>query len=75
MAAFAVEDAFLKAAAATLPVGQILLIFGAAGMVVLCALARARGQALFPAAAASPAVAVRGCSRSRAGCSSRSPSC
>ncbi len=59
MAAFAVEDALLKGAAVTLPVGQILMIFGAAGMVVFAGLARARGQALFPAVAASPAVAIR----------------
>jgi len=33
MAGFAVEDMFLKTAARDMPVGQILMIFGAAGMV------------------------------------------
>jgi drug/metabolite transporter (DMT)-like permease len=59
MAAFAVEDALLKTAARTLPVGQVLVIFGCAGMVAFAMLARARGQRLFPPQAASPVVAFR----------------
>ena len=35
MAGFSVEDMFLKSAARELPVGQILMIFGAGGMVCL----------------------------------------
>jgi hypothetical protein len=34
MAAFSVEDAFLKVIAETLPVGQILIIFGLIGAAV-----------------------------------------
>jgi drug/metabolite transporter (DMT)-like permease len=59
MAAFAIEDALLKTAARTLPVGQVLVIFGLAGMVAFAMLARARGQRLFPPQAASPVVAFR----------------
>lgn len=44
MAAFALEDMFLKSAAAALPVGQILILFGLGGMVIFAALARAQGQ-------------------------------
>ncbi|MDJ0822085.1 MAG: DMT family transporter [Paracoccaceae bacterium] len=46
MAAFAIEDALIKAAAATLPAGQILLILGFLGGAFFAALARARGIAL-----------------------------
>ena len=50
MAGFAVEDVFVKAAAQTLPLGQVLLTMGLAGMLVFAAMTRARGEALFPAA-------------------------
>jgi drug/metabolite transporter (DMT)-like permease len=50
MAGFAVEDAFVKAAAQTLPLGQVLLTMGLAGVLVFAALARARGEPLLPAA-------------------------
>lgn len=46
MAAFAVEDVAVKAAAQTLPVGQILTLFGVGGALVFAALARARNVAL-----------------------------
>ena len=59
MAGFALEDMALKAVARHLPVGQILVIFGAGGMVVFAALARLRGEALLPRAALHPAVAAR----------------
>ena len=46
MAAFAVEDAFLKGAAATLPISQVMMIFGGAGALIFAALARRNGEAL-----------------------------
>lgn len=46
MAAFAVEDSFVKAASATLPVAQILMMFGLGGAIVFAMLARASGQRL-----------------------------
>lgn len=59
MAGFAIEDALLKAAAQILPVGEVLIIFGAGGTLAFMLLARARGQALFPAEARHRAVAWR----------------
>ncbi|KUF10229.1 hypothetical protein AVJ23_14155 [Pseudoponticoccus marisrubri] len=47
MAAFAVEDALIKGASDTLPVGQILMVFGGGGAIVFAALARLSGQALY----------------------------
>lgn len=44
MAAFAVEDLFLKRAAEAMPPGQVLALTGAAGAAVFWALAAARGQ-------------------------------
>ncbi|MGI1663257.1 DMT family transporter [Palleronia sp. KMU-117] len=46
MAGFTLEDAFVKMAAATLPVGQILLIIGVGGTAIFAALARAGGARL-----------------------------
>ena len=48
MAGFAVEDMLLKSAAQTLPVGQVMVAFGAGGALVFALLARARGEHLFP---------------------------
>ncbi len=51
MAGFAVEDVFIKAAAAPgVPVGQILVVFGLAGAAAFAALALRAGQRLWPAA-------------------------
>jgi drug/metabolite transporter (DMT)-like permease len=47
MAVFAVEDAFIKAAFKTLPVGQILMLFGVGGALLFAGLARANGERLF----------------------------
>ncbi|MFW8633588.1 DMT family transporter [Cribrihabitans pelagius] len=44
MAAFALEDMFLKSAARSLPVGQILILFGLGGMAVFAVMARAQGH-------------------------------
>jgi drug/metabolite transporter (DMT)-like permease len=50
MAGFAVEDAFLKAAAAQLPLGMVLALIGGVGAIAFAALAVAQGQSPFPAA-------------------------
>nr|WP_309504056.1 DMT family transporter [uncultured Roseovarius sp.] len=47
MAIFAIEDAFIKAASVTLPVGQILIIFGFGGAVLFACLARRNNESLF----------------------------
>lgn len=62
MAGFAVEDMFLKAAAATLPVGQILMIFGFFGMLAFGAMVLRRGERLVhPAMLTLPVLARAGC--------------
>ena len=48
MAGFAIEDMFLKSVARELPVGQILMIFGAEGMTGFALLAARRGEADIP---------------------------
>ncbi|TWU31334.1 DMT family transporter [Novipirellula artificiosorum] len=47
MAAFAVEDVFVKAASKTLPVGQILILFGLGGAFVFACVAIWNQQCLF----------------------------
>jgi drug/metabolite transporter (DMT)-like permease len=59
MAGFAVEDMFLKSAAAELPVGQVMVIFGSGGMLLFACLTKARGEALFPVAMLHPAILIR----------------
>ena len=59
MAGFSVEDMFLKSAAASLPVGQILMIFGAGGMIGFALLAARRGERLLHPAILSPAILIR----------------
>jgi drug/metabolite transporter (DMT)-like permease len=61
MAGFAVEDVFVKAAAKSLPLGQVLMTIGLFGMLMFAAMARARGEALFPRAFVSQAMLVRSC--------------
>jgi drug/metabolite transporter (DMT)-like permease len=46
MAGFAVEDAFIKSAAATVPVGQILILLGLGGTLIFGTLARMQGARL-----------------------------
>lgn len=48
MAGFAVEDAFLKASAAHVPLGQVMLVMGLAGALAFAVLARAQGQTPVP---------------------------
>lgn len=59
MAGFAVEDVLVKAAALTLPLGQILLTIGLCGTACFAALARTQGGAVFPPAFLSPAMLIR----------------
>jgi len=59
MAGFAVEDMFLKRAAATIPVGQILMIFGAGGMLAFAAMVARRGERVLHPAILTPAILVR----------------
>lgn len=47
MAGFAIEDMCLKAAARVMPLGQVVLLVGIAGMAVFAAMAARRGEALF----------------------------
>jgi drug/metabolite transporter (DMT)-like permease len=44
MAGFAVEDVFLKAAADSVPLGQVLTLFGLMGLVAFMAMAKAQGS-------------------------------
>lgn len=44
MAGFALEDMFLKSASQSLPVGQLLIVFGLGGMIIFMVMARAQGQ-------------------------------
>jgi len=59
MAGFALEDAFIKLAAGTLPLGPVVAVFGLGGSLFFAALTRARGLALFPPAARVPTVLWR----------------
>jgi len=60
MALFAVEDVFLKLAAAQMPVGEVLMIFGAFGLLGFGCLVRGSGQRLFDPAMLSATLALRG---------------
>ncbi len=59
MAGFAVEDMFLKFAARSLPVGQILIMFGGGGMVVFAALTKWRGERVFHPAILTRPILIR----------------
>ncbi|WP_261342997.1 DMT family transporter [Rosistilla oblonga] len=59
MAAFAVEDTLVKAAAAVLPVGQILIIFGFGGALLFACIAKLNRDQLFTSDAFSPAMRFR----------------
>jgi drug/metabolite transporter (DMT)-like permease len=59
MAGFAVEDVFVKAAAQTLPLGQVLLTIGLIGMLVFAAMAVRQGEALLHPAFLSRAMLIR----------------
>jgi drug/metabolite transporter (DMT)-like permease len=59
MAGFAVEDVFVKAAAHSLPLGQVLLTMGLLGMLTFATLAARKGEPLLPAAFLSRAMLIR----------------
>ena len=59
MACFALEDALLKAAALTLPIWQILVLFGVGGAVIFASVAFARGTRLWQPDVLSPAMKIR----------------
>ena len=59
MAGFAVEDAFIKAAARQMPLGQVLIGMGIAGIAVFGALAMRAGDAPLPRAVLSRTMALR----------------
>jgi len=59
MAGFAVEDSFVKATTATLPIGQVLVLFGLAGAVVFAFLARVRHEKLVTSDVLSVAMNIR----------------
>ncbi len=59
MAGFAVEDVFVKAAAHTLPLGQVLLTIGLTGMLIFAAMAARQGEPLLPPAFLSRAMLIR----------------
>ncbi|MEO9529648.1 DMT family transporter [Roseibium sp.] len=59
MAAFALEDAFVKRAAVHLPVWEILILFGAGGALAFFALALANREPLFTRDVVSPVMRIR----------------
>ncbi|WP_405401905.1 DMT family transporter [Paracoccus sp. Ld10] len=59
MAAFAVEDALVKAVADLLPAGQVMVLFGLGGATIFAAVARAQGDALMTPDVLSRAMRVR----------------
>ena len=59
MAVFAIEDAFLKIASASLPVGQILIVFGFGGAAVFACVISLKGEPLFTKDVASKPMQVR----------------
>ncbi|MFN4203218.1 MAG: DMT family transporter [Tabrizicola sp.] len=59
MAGFAVEDVFVKAAAQSLPLGQVLLTIGLAGMMVFAAMAARQAEPVLPAAFLSRPMLIR----------------
>ncbi len=59
MAAFAIEDVYIKAASSVLPVSQVLLLFGLGGAIVFLTAAIVRGEAVFSKAAFSRPMQIR----------------
>lgn len=59
MAFFAVEDALLKVASQTIPVGQVLIIFGLGGAFIFACLARLNKEPLFVRAVVSRPMRIR----------------
>ena len=61
MAAFAIEDSLFKAAAVTVPVGQMLMLFGAGGAIIFACLALWNKEPLYHADVLSPPMRIRMC--------------
>ena len=59
MAAFAVEDMFVKSAAKTLPIGEILILFGLGGTLIFILLTLLEGDGIFNRAIVSRAIIIR----------------
>lgn len=59
MAAFALEDAFVKHAAKDLPVSQVLILFGLGGAMAFWGLARLKRETVFHADVLSPVMKIR----------------
>ncbi|MEH6497164.1 MAG: DMT family transporter, partial [Pseudomonas marincola] len=59
MAAFAFEDMFIKAATGSLPVGQVLIIFGLGGTLIFMGLTYRRGERVLHPAILSPVLIIR----------------
>ena len=59
MAAFAFEDMFIKAATGSLPVGQVLIIFGFGGTLIFMGLTYRRGERVLHPAILSPVLIIR----------------
>ncbi len=59
MAAFAIEDMFIKAAAAIIPTGIVLTLFGLGGTLVFMLMAQRQGEAIFHPAVISKRMGMR----------------
>ncbi len=59
MASFAVEDVFVKAVSSLLPIGQVLILFGAGGVIVFAIVARMQGESLYSKQVISPPMCIR----------------
>ncbi|MBL4667559.1 MAG: DMT family transporter, partial [Sneathiella sp.] len=59
MAAFALEDMFIKAATGILPVGQVLIFFGVGGTLIFMGLTYRRGERVLHPAIMSPLIIIR----------------
>jgi drug/metabolite transporter (DMT)-like permease len=61
MAGFAVEDTFIKAASTTLPIAQILILFGLGGALLFAFIAVMNKEPLFTKDVVSPPMRIRVC--------------
>ena len=59
MAAFAIEDAFIKQATKHMPIGQVLVLFGAGGAALFALLTKRSGATLFSAQALTKVMLLR----------------
>jgi len=59
MAGFAVEDMFLKSAAGSMPIGQVMIWFGLGGSLIFAGIAFSQGHSVFPHAVIERTMLVR----------------